>query len=81
MPLPRLDFYHSPPQLRALTLEVAITSSGVIHGICSWFDLWLSDRLTITTHPDRTLLGTVGAIAGGACASDSRRTKANQRNP
>jgi len=55
VPLPRLDFYHAPPRLPELHLEIAITHSGTIHGICSWFDLWLSDRHLITTHPDRSL--------------------------
>jgi len=55
VPLPRLDFYHAPPQLPELHLEMVITHSGTIHGICSWFDLWLSDRHMITTHPDRSL--------------------------
>jgi len=55
VPLPRLDFYHAPPQLPELHLELEITNSGTIHGICSWFDLWLSDRHMITTHPDRSL--------------------------
>jgi len=55
VPLPRLDFYHCPPQLPTLNLEVAVTAEGVIHGICAWFDLWLNDYLMITTHPDRSL--------------------------
>ncbi|MFN3926896.1 MAG: tetratricopeptide repeat protein [Pseudanabaenaceae cyanobacterium] len=54
-PLPAIDFQTCPPEFTEMTVAIPVTTSGTLHAICSWFDLYLTPEIVITTHPDQSL--------------------------
>jgi Tfp pilus assembly protein PilF len=52
--LPPIDFYICADRLPDQEYEITVAQDGYIHGLCSWFDLWLDRQIYLTTHPDRT---------------------------
>lgn len=49
-----IDFYTCPSQFPEQNYAIRVELDGYLHGLCSWFDLWLDASNYLTTHPDRS---------------------------
>jgi len=47
----QLDFGGGQMELTEQVIEIPVVAEGRVHGICTWFDLLIDDKLMLTTGP------------------------------